>query len=1029
MKNLVLRILIMMIAFSGSHAIAQSLIINEVLSSNLTGICDSTGSKNDWIEIYNPNSYVVNLNDYRLSDDASKPDKWHFPDVNLAPLSYALVFASEEEDIISQMHCNFKLSKEGEILSLYDSHGKLVDQVTIAALDDDISYGRNSIGKGELRYFDVPTPGKANDSHPYKGFVKEQAYLTQASGFYTESITVGAEHEEEDVVLRYTLDGTEPTEQSSILNDEIAINDASFKANYYSLIPTNPSFDYSKLGFDEKRANTRGWLPPYHSIAKSNIFKVRAFKEDYIPSKSVSASYFIFPEGAERYQFPVVSITTDKANLFDDKKGIYVYGTTGLEGNYKESGCEWERPVQVEYFEDDGSFAFKQQMGARIHGGGGRHSTVKNLRLYARDEYGKSILKYDFFDDKENDEFKRILVRGPGHRPDCAPRDDLADLLLQNQDMDIQHLQHVIVFINGEYWGLHTIKERFDQDYLSLKYGKKDDDFVIMKNGGSLDKGEVGDDQHYYDLLDYIKNHDMSLPEHLEYVKTQIDLDNYLSYLAAEIYMGNVDWVITNIKFWRYQGDEKNTSSLNPLDGRWRWFMFDFDLVFGGSCDNINPHVHIMDDVFDPEFGKATTLSCGLKQNAEFERLFVNRLCDQMNSMFTLQNFRKRISEIDSLMTPEMLEHTQRWRYPSVDSTLIDRQYELPSLTQWQNILDSLYNYPTSRKRKTIDHLNASFSLSDTAALTIDVNDKTMGSVKVNSLLIDASLDGVSSAVYPWSGMYFQDLPISLEAIAEPGYRFARWEGVDANGELVELSMEANTSVKAIFELDPNYDKTLPIFINEIMATNKTIIADAYYAYSDWVELYNPNDRAVNLADYYISDDLKAPYKYQFVQDAVIPAKSFQMLWCNDHSERGLWHTNFKLSAEGEAVILSRPDSSLVDFVEFGEQGEDVSYGRHTDGADQWVFFASPLHPTPGVSNDEAADLDETDFRLALYPNPVSRGQHVSLPYYSDYQLYDGRGQSIRKAFNVKTISTEDLVNGFYIVKTKAYGSQKLMVK
>ena len=1031
MKNSYTVVLLIVLLTNVFAINSRDLIINEVLSSNITGECDSTGYKNDWIEIYNATNSSINLHAYSLSDDANQIDKWSFPNVTIAPKAYIIVYASEESHINTQLHCNFKLSKEGEILTLSSPDGSLIDKLQVPALEDDISYGKVANGAGAYKYYASPTPGKANTSHPYNGYLKELAKFTKAAGFYTEEVSIGAEYPDHTVTLRYTTDGSEPNKHSPILHNDIRINNTSENENYFSMIKTNPSFEYPKPGFDKKRADSRGWLPPYTKVAKGTIFKVKAFKNEYIPSRSATNTYFIFSEGADRYSCPVISITTEEANFFDEESGIYVYGTTGLEGNYKESGREWERPVNVQYFENDGTMAFQQAMGARIHGGGGRHSTVKNIRLYARDEYGKSELKYNFFQDEENKTFKRILVRGPGHRPDCAPRDDLADLLLQNQDMDIQHMQHVIVFLNGEYWGIHTIKERFDLDYLSIKYGKKDDNFVIMKNGGSLDKGEIGDDQHYFDLLDYIENNDMSLPEHFEYLKTQIDLDNYLSFLAAEIYMGNVDWVITNIKFWRYKGDKVNTTSLNPFDGRWRWFMFDFDLVFGGSCDNINPNVHIMDDVFDPELGKATILPRGLKQNSDFERLFVNRLCDQMNSMFTTQNFRKRLAEIDSMMSPEMLEHTQRWRYPSVASTLVERKEEIPSLAQWRFIFKSLYQYPIDRKRKIIDHLDRAFSLSDTANIEVDINNKEMGYVKVNSLVIDEHLDGVSPDVYPWNGMYFQDLPITVEAKPKLGYRFVKWANINVTSPTLTISLEQDTSLQAIFAIDPDYNTSLPLYINEIMASNNDCIDDAYHTHPDWIELFNPNGRAINLSHYFISDDLENPYKYQFPRENLeIPAYGYQIVWCDGYSNRGPWYTSFKLSSEGESVILSAPDSTMVDMVEFGEQGEDVSYGRHNDGNNQWVYFAPPLHATPAYSNSEAANIHDLAIGAPLlHPNPVNKGESVSLIEVTDYKLYNSLGVVVQEEFNAKVIKTNKLKQGLYFVKTPKYKSKRLIVK
>lgn len=1009
---------------------AQDLVINEVLASNINGIVDHYGDNSDWIEIYNSSSNTINMNSYTLSDKNDNPQKWKFPNINIPSHGYLLVFASENATVGTELHCNFKISQEGEYISLYKPSGVLVDRIDSVELRADVSYGHMQNASGNMRFFDVPTPESANTSTGYDGFVKE-ATVSHESGFYTSSINVTVSHSNSQAVLRYTLDGSIPTSSSPVYNSSFNFSDATANPNAISLIKTNPSFDYPQPGFTESRANNRGWLNPYANINKTNVLKVKAFKDGYLPSEILSSTYFVYSEADEKYSLPVISLTTDDANFFDDEIGIYVYGTTGELGNYYESGREWERPTLVQYFENDGTLGFEQYLGARIHGGGGRHSTVKNLRMYARSEYGDDELKYKFFDNSDINKFKRFMIRGPGHRPDCTPRDDFADLLLQNYNMDIQHVQHVILFVNGEYWGIHTIKERFDQKYLSLKYGKKDDDYVIMRNSGKLDSGEEGDDAHYNNLLDFVESNDMEEDENYEYVKTQIDIDNYLSYFTSEVYMGNVDWVITNIKFWRYKGFDKNARTINGLDGRWRWFMFDFDLVFGGSCDEITPNVNVLDDAFDEEHGKATILARGLKENEQFVYDFVNRICDHMNSNFNQSNFRKRLNEIDESMTPEMLEHISRWRYPSIASTLNVRQNEIPSLTQWTHILDDLYEYPKNRKRKIIDHLTDEFNLEDSIHIALNVNEINMGNIKVNSILISEALDGVTEAVYPWQGTYFEDIPFQLIAIPKLGYRFVEWQETGDTQDTLLLDLNYGASFTAIFEEDPDFVFEDALFINEFMASNKSTIEDDFNAYADWIEIYNPNNKPIDLASFYISDDAEDAYKYQFPigsTSTIIEAYGYKLIWCDDRTERGPLHTNFKLSASGDEIVLSAPDYSLIDNVSFGAIGEDIAYGREMDGDDTWIYFQKPFGPTPNATNNAAAIDELNRVQLNLYPNPVKSGNRVYFQHQVNVKLFNNLGQIILVKDNATFVDTDGFEAGVYIISSERFGRSKLLI-
>ena len=1010
---------------------AQDLIINEILSSNTIGILDSYNEHSDWIEIKNLSTKTISLEGYYLSDNDEDPRKWVFPNVDIAAHSFLLIFASKNNTTDKELHCNFKLSLHGENILLSNSEGLLIHRLNAAIQQPNISYGPPINAIDIPKYYNLPTPNAENNSFGYDGFL-DPPHLSHEPGYYEQSIEVDVSDDDMEVFFRYTLDGSDPHEDSPLYTGPLYFEDAATQANIISQIATNPSFDYPKPGYTESRAHNRGWLSPYESVNKVNVLKIKAFKTDYLPSTTVMATYIINLSGIHRYQLPVLSLASEAANFFDDEIGIYVYGNVGEEGNYKESGKDWERPLRAQFFEKDGSLAFEQNFGARIHGGGGRHSTLKNIRIYAREEYGEGVLDYKWFENSEADEFKRFLVRGAGHRPDCSPRDDLADLLLENLPMDIQHIRHVIVFLNGEYWGIHSIKERFDTDYLSLKYGKKKEDYVILANAGRLDSGDEGDEESYANLMEFVESNDMALDENYNYVKSQIDMDNYLSYFTSEVYMGNVDWIISNIKFWRYKGLDQNKSESNGLDGKWRWLMYDFDLTFGGSCQDISPFVNVLDDCFDEALGKYTLLARSLKNNEHFVDDFVNRMCDHMNSNFSTKNFREKCAQIDDEMSPEMLEHIKRWRYPSISTSLEERQEELPSLARWDSILSDLYQYPSQRKLKIIDHMQEEFDLSDTLQIILNVNDPMMGNVSVNSLLIDRHLEGVSQQVYPWRGTYFKDIPILIIARAKLGYRFVEWLETSNPNDSLNLIPEQGGSLTAIFEKDPDFIFEEALYINELMAINTETIQDDYQANADWFEIYNPNDRPIDLADYYISDDLEEVFKYQFPRGSIktiIEAYGFQLIWCDGRPERGVLHTNFKLNSEGESLILSAPDSSVIDDFIFPQQYADISYGRQEDGDELWKYFQIPDDPTPGASNNKIGIDEILTAETLIYPNPVSLGDRI---YFNDrvsIRVYDYLGQIVFQGKGLYHMESSLLRKGIYIISFEGFKSQKLLVK
>ena len=108
---------------------AQSVVINEVMSSNSSTIKDEDNDYPDWIELYNKADTNINLNQYSLSDDPSDSNKWIFPNVDLNSKSFLLVFASGKNKTSEQLHTNFKIKSCGERIWLRDPNGNLVDNI------------------------------------------------------------------------------------------------------------------------------------------------------------------------------------------------------------------------------------------------------------------------------------------------------------------------------------------------------------------------------------------------------------------------------------------------------------------------------------------------------------------------------------------------------------------------------------------------------------------------------------------------------------------------------------------------------------------------------------------------------------------------------------------------------------------------------------------------------------------------------------------------------------------------------------
>jgi hypothetical protein len=190
-----------------------------------------------------------------------------------------------------------------------------------------------------------------------------------------------------------------------------------------------------------------------------------------------------------RYHLPVVSIATDSLHLFDYDTGIFVPGSITimggpeddkkkdephLFGNYVQRGVEWERPASFELFETSGERALAQDIGIRVHGGRSRSLPLKSLRLYARSEYGENRFYYPVFPDLPYREYNRLILRNSGQdffSRSTMFRDGFMQTLVRDLNLDTQAYRPSVVFINGEYWGIMNIRERYDEDYLARTWG------------------------------------------------------------------------------------------------------------------------------------------------------------------------------------------------------------------------------------------------------------------------------------------------------------------------------------------------------------------------------------------------------------------------------------------------------------------------------------------------------------------------------------------------------------------------------
>lgn len=829
------------------------------------------------------------------------------------------------------------------------------------------------------------------------------------AGIYTDPISVELYHPEPGVTIFYTLDGSEPTVADNIYSGPILLGERTEEVDIFTTIPTNPALTYPYGTYSAGRAASRGWVTPFANSYKVNILRYKAFKPGYAPSPTHTKTFMVDPLGTNRFSIPILSIAMDYDDIFSDEEGIYVYGNHP-DGNYEQKGRDWERIMSLEFFEKDGTLKLSQDCRTRIHGGGSRHAPKKTFRVYA--ETGEfTNFKIPFFTDTDQAKFKRILLKAGGHRPDCFPRDDLANMLTEGLNVEKQHFRHVIVFINGEYWGIHSIKERLDQYFIQNLYGIDDNDITLLDQEYDLQGGgNAADSAKLKNLENFIIANDMNDPNNFKYVDHRIDIANYIDYMCAEIFLSNEDWVYSNVNIWKRTGDY-NPALGRGHDGKFRWALYDLDGAFGGSCDQAYYTVNTLAaaTVEEGVFSSYSRFFRGLLESDKFRFMFINRMSDLTNSWFKSSVMHDKIDSIYNMITPEIYENAVRWRYPAFANTLEERYDEVPSIDRWNELFDLLHIFASRRQRKIREHFMLRWGFADTNKLTVSVNDIEMGRVQVNSILINKNLPGTSAELYPWTGDYIDDVETPLIAVPLPGYRFVEWVGTGITNDTLFWLASGDTTFTALFEPDPSFE---PIRINELMLSNDTYLIDNFGEYDDWLELYNPNNYTVNLSGSTLKKD---GISWVIPNDFTIPANGYQLFWHDKDLYQGPNHVNFKLNNGVDTVFLCDPNGVEMDQLIYKVTPTDNSFGRYPNGSET---FANFTYPTP-LQNNNYSSVEEqivilTD--LKAYPNPSSSYVNFNKPV--SFQLFDLNGRLIAAYNSTQSIDISPLERGIYFITT-----------
>lgn len=615
--------------------------INEFMSSNGSTISDEDGDAPDWIELYNPHTYVVNLSGCYLSDDSENLTRWEFPQRELHPDSFLLVFASGKDRTAGELHTNFAISSSGEPLYLY-CDGEVADHIPPTAVPRDRSYGRVTDGSDSFVRFFTATPGASNAlSAP-----ETEIFFDVSGGIYDGPFDLGIHAESDDAIIRYTLNGSTPGPEDARFLRPLRISPALYsQANISELVM---SVDYMHHP------------PETDSLPKVVIVRAAVFSAEGIQRSPVlTHTYLLKNSGADHGSLPVVSIAADYDDLFDHETGLFVRGVHYDDddhmwtGNFHQRGRAWERPVSFEFFEPDHR-VLRADAGMRTHGNISRSMQQKALRIYAR---ASDHFDFPFFPGKEFAAYPQVVLKTySATRSGTAIEDPLSDVLAEAVGLTASQTRPVVVYINGEYWGLYHLKERIYPETVARRWGEDPDALDIVEDWfGNM---QEGDSTEFIALYNFIEDYDMSDSHFYEVASARIDMDNFIDYQIYQIFIANGDWPANNVKM----------AKPRRTGAKWRWIYFDGDYAFTDTGFDGFENALSTYDAEWPTNARSTLWLRKFLENPDFYDRFFERMDAWAATALDPQQTLPVFADISASIRPEIRRQRLRFGVPESEA-------------------------------------------------------------------------------------------------------------------------------------------------------------------------------------------------------------------------------------------------------------------------------------------------------------------------------------------------------------------------
>jgi len=662
-----------------------------------------------------------------------------------------------------------------------------------------------------------------DDTEP-SGNVNLQLAFSHDEHFYDYTIYVSIIASIPDAEIYYTIDGDEPSAESTRYTGPIQIETAKEDSDINAL----------------------------------TLKAIAVYKNTV--TRPLVHTYFIGTNIESRFDVLVFSLSTNSDHLYDYDTGIFVEGVTRREfirenpkahinppspANFNWRGMEGERPVYVEVFEPNGERVIAQAAGIRAHGGWSRAANQKSIRLIARNEYepGQGKFHFDFFpNDFIQDGYETplrkydqlVLRNGANDRDFGMLRNEVGYELARMTSLHVvSPIRPAAIFINGEYYGFTWLQVRVNAQYLQDKFNAPTRDFQIVGMGeqwiDSEDEEEIEAIKEIHSFYNKNFNNDTVYSQFTELV----DIDNLLLYYALQTYLGNHDWPNNNLKLWRYTGPQEEESA-PELDGRWRYLVFDLDWILGLYEDPPNAARPTFQEMMNTRNNRFSHMLNALFKRPELVDKFAMLMCDIAANIVTKENVGNLINELYGVAQNEINHAFAAQRYAHWVSTDTVRNNHKNMLLVAEKRSD--YIFQSLRDR---------FEWEDNM-FTVEVT---------GSPAFIGTQIGKSSR-------YFDHLIIPLRPALPEYSEFVHWV---VNGKIIEtpdITVSVADAIGGVVKIELVTREDMPLLI----------FKEAYGSSErNGCVIFNPGNETVRTDGLYMTNDMENPFRWALPGAAVEP--------------------------------------------------------------------------------------------------------------------------------------------------------------